>query len=226
MKVLLADDEGARRIRVLEQRRDGSRLYFDSGALYTHVDADGNNLLNYIAAMQRVLARAEDVLLLGTAGGALATLLSRAGAAVTAVDNWPQAFEIAKRWFHLPSQVECVHADALEFLRGTTRQWSAIAVDVFHGTEIPEAILTSDIGALLASRTAQGGLIVWNVADSPQSWETRRIVKALQREGLAPATVSVLDCDVGNTLVVCKNTAVRGGRGAALAVDDDLSSAA
>jgi hypothetical protein len=119
-----------------------------------------------------------------------------------------------------------VHADALEFLRGTTRQWSAIAVDVFHGTAIPEAVLTSDIGALLASRTALGGLIVWNVADSPQSSEVRRIVQVLQLEGLAPATVSVLDCDVGNTLVVCRNTPVRGGRGAAIAVDDDLRSAA
>ena len=42
-------------------------------------------------------------------------------------------FPPARRWFHLPADVECVHADALAFLRSTPRQWSAVAVDVFQG---------------------------------------------------------------------------------------------
>lgn len=205
MKVLEARDDDERRIRIFEQTRDGSRLYFDSGALYTHVDAEGRNLLEYITAMERALDGAERVLLLGTAGGALATQLSRRGAAVTAVDNWPIAFEIARRWFHLPPDVQCVHGDALEFLRSTTRQWSAVAVDVFHGVEIPESILTRDIASLLSRVVEPGGLIVWNVADSPASWPTRWISKALRREGLEPRSLSVLDCNVGNTLVICRN---------------------
>jgi len=206
MKVLVERDEDERRIRVVEQRHDGSRLYFDSGALYTHVDAEGNNLLEYITAMDRALRGADSVLMLGTAGGALATQLSRRGAAVTAVDNWPAAFEIARRWFHLPTEVECVHDDALAFLRMTPRQWSAVAIDVFHGVEIPDAFLTSDIGSLLASVVRPGGLIVWNVADSTSSWPARWIAKALRLAGLAPTLVSVMDCGVGNTLVVCRNT--------------------
>lgn len=205
MRILLEETEGARQVLVLEQRRDGSRLYLDGGALYTHVDAQGNNLLDYIAAMKRVLANVSDVLLLGTAGGALATELTRAGAAVTAVDNWRRSFEIARQWFHLPAGVECVHEDALAFLRQTTRQWSAIAIDVFHGTSIPDAVLTSDVAALLAQRAKPDGLIVWNVADGPDSWEARWIAKALQLQGLAPATISVLEADVGNTLVICRN---------------------
>jgi spermidine synthase len=205
MRILLEETVGSRQILVLEQRRDGSRLYLDGGVLYTHVDSHGNNLLHYIGAMKRVLAESPDVLLLGTAGGALATELSRRGAAVTAVDNCLRAFEIAREWFHLPRTVECVHEDALTFLRQTTRQWSAIAVDVFHGTRIPDAILTSDIAALLARRAKRNGLIVWNIADAPNSWEARWIAKALQLQGLAPATVSVLDADVGNTLIVCRN---------------------
>jgi predicted membrane-bound spermidine synthase len=205
VKVLEVRDDDERRVRILEQRRDGSRLYYDGGALYTHVDAEGRNLLDYITAMERALKGAERVLLLGTAGGALATQLSRRGAAVTAVDNWPIAFEIARRWFHLPKDVECVHEDALSFLRTTTRQWSAVAVDVFRGMEIPDSILTSDIAALLSRVVEPGGLIVWNVADGPNSWPTRWISKALRREGLAPRSLSVLECDVGNTLVVCRN---------------------
>lgn len=206
MKILVERDEDERRIRVVEHRRDGSRLYFDGGALYTHVDAEGNNLLEYITAMDRALRGADSVLMLGTAGGALATLLSRRGGAVTAVDNWPAAFEIARRWFHLPTEVECIHAEALAFLRGTPRQWSAVAIDVFHGVEIPDAFLTPDIGALLASVVQPGGLIVWNVADCPRSWPARWIAKALRHAGLAPTLVSVMDGEVGNTLVVCRNT--------------------
>lgn len=205
MRVLEARDDDQRRVRVFEQRRDGSRLYYDGGALYTHVDAEGRNLLDYITAMERALAGAERVLLLGTAGGALATQLSRRGAAVTAVDNWPVAFEIARRWFHLPADVECVHEDALEFLRSTTRQWSAVAVDVYRGVEIPDSILTSDIAGLLSRAVEPGGPIVWNVADNPVSRPTRWICKALRREGLSPRSLSVMECDVGNTLVVCRN---------------------
>jgi predicted membrane-bound spermidine synthase len=205
MRILVDRDDDERRILVLEQRRDGSRLYFDSGALYTHVDAEGRNLLNYIAAMERTLKGADSVLLLGTAGGALATQLSRRGAAVTAVDNWPMAFEIARRWFHLPEEVKCVHADAMTFLRSTSEQWSAVAVDVFDGLEIPESMLTTDMAGLLSRAVRPDGLIVWNVADSPTSWTSRWIAKALRLEGLAPTLLSVMEGGVGNTLVVCRN---------------------
>jgi hypothetical protein len=57
--------------------------------------------------------------------------------------------------------------------RSTSRLWSAVAVDVFHGVEIPEAILTSDIAGLLGRAVEPGGLIVWNVADSPTSYPAR-----------------------------------------------------
>src|ERR1035441_9287151 len=129
MKVLVRQLEGESSVCVSEHRFDGSRLYFDNGALYTHVDSCGNNLLEYIAAMGEVLEGAKSVLLLGTAGGALATLLSRRGVSVTAIDNWPNAFDIARRCFHLPQDVECIPADAIEFLRSTSRQWDAVAVD-------------------------------------------------------------------------------------------------
>jgi spermidine synthase len=206
MKVLSRRHEAGRSVRVVEYRFDGSRLYFDGPALYTHVDAHGGNLLAYISAMARTLAGAPTVLLLGTAGGALATQLSRAGVAVTAVDDWLTAFELARRWFHLPDDVECIHADALTLLRETDRQWAAVAIDVFHGVEIPDEFLTEDVGHLLKKVVEPGGLIVWNVADSPGSWPARWIVRALRLQGLQPSMVSVIDVDVGNTLVVCRNS--------------------
>ena len=206
MRMLSRHQEGGRSVRVVEYKFNGSRLYFDGPVLYTHVDAQGGNLLAYISAMERALAGAPTVLLLGTAGGALATQLSRAGVAVTAVDNWLTAFELARRWFHLPDDVECIHADALALLRETDRQWSAVAIDIFHGVEIPDDFLTTDVGQLLTRVVEPGGLIVWNVADTPSSWPARWIVKALRLQGLQPSMVSVIDVDVGNTLVVCRNS--------------------
>jgi spermidine synthase len=206
MKLLARRDDAVRSVRIVERRSDGSRLYYDGGALYTHVDTVGANLLEYITAMDRTLGGADDVLLLGTAGGALATLLSRRGVDVTAVDDWAMAFEIARRWFQLPDDVQCVHADALAFLRSTPRQWSAIAIDVFHGVEIPATVLTTEIGPLLIGALAPDGLIVWNVADHPNSHTVRWIVNALALQGLTPTRVSVMVGDVGNTLVVGRRT--------------------
>ena len=192
-----------REVTVVESPDDESRLYYDNGTLHTHVDAGGNSLLGYVTAMSRCLEGATSVLVLGTAGGALATQLSRRRASVTAVDNWPIAFEIARRWFDLPDDVECVEADALEFLRTTKRQWDAIAIDVYLGTEIPDAMLTNEVGVLLEKRLRPDGVIVWNVAECPQSDTARRIANALALAGLAPSLVSVLAGGVGNTLVVC-----------------------
>uniref|UniRef100_B0SXH1 Uncharacterized protein n=1 Tax=Caulobacter sp. (strain K31) TaxID=366602 RepID=B0SXH1_CAUSK len=203
MKILQQYDDGTRRVRVIELLKDGGRLYFDGVVLYTHVDENGDNCLDYIAAMDRALGAAGDVLLLGTAGGALATQIRRRGGRVTAVDDWAPAFDIARRWFHLPEDTECVHADAVAYLRSTPRQWDAVAVDVFRGPKIPAAFLTGDIGDLLHKVLKPGGLVVWNVADDPLSWQAQWIVRALRRSGFAPALAPVLDGDVGNTLVIC-----------------------
>jgi spermidine synthase len=207
MKMLAHREDGGRRVRVIEHRHDRSRLYYDGGALYTHIDAGGFNLLQYVDGMDEALGAAPDVLLLGTAGGALATQLSRRGVAVTAVDDWAIAFEIARSWFHLPADVRCVHADAVDFLRTTTERWSAIAVDVFHRSEIPEAVMTTEIGGLLLGALKPGGVIVWNVADPPKSWAVRWIVKAFANEGLPSKLVLIYDDNVGNTLVVCRGPA-------------------
>jgi spermidine synthase len=204
MKVLSVGEADGRSFRVLEDTKDGSRLYYEGGVLYTHVDRAGGNVLGYASAIAAELGAPASLLLLGTAGGALATHFSRRGASVTAVDNWPTAFDIARRWFHLPADVVCVTADAVEFLRSTPGQWEAIAVDVFQDAEIPASLLASDIGSLLARALAPGGVIVWNVADGRMSASVQWIGAALRRAGLAPTLVSVIDADVGNTLIVCR----------------------
>lgn len=205
MRILAEHQAGETVVRVLETLSDGSRRYYDGATLYTAVDREGHNLLEYIFAMARVLKDPESLLLLGTAGGALATKLARRGHSVTAVDSSPVAFDLARAWFQLPPEVECVQADALEFLLATTRQWEAIAVDVFHGADIPESMLTQDVGKLLAHALKPGGRIVWNVADAPNSWAVHRIMRAMRLAGFQPFTLAVIEGGVGNTLVVCRD---------------------
>lgn len=194
--------DSGRLVRVVERLADGSRLYYDGPVLYTHVNAQGANLLPYIDAMARTLSKCSSVLVLGTAGGALATQLSRAGVDVTAVDDWGQAFDLARSWFHLPDDVECVPQEATAFLRAARRRWSAIAIDVFRGAEIPTDVLTSDFVRLLGRAVEPGGRIVWNVAEACDADLTKQIVHALEEGGFQSSAVSVLEADVGNTLVV------------------------
>lgn len=204
MRLLLRYEDGERRIRIAEILDDGSRIYFENGTLYTHVDARGNNLLSYVDEMASLLTGAGRVLLLGAAGGALATRLCREGACVTAVDNLALAFEVARRWFHMPEQVECVHADAFDFLRSTSRQWDAVAVDVFHGGDIPEALISQEVAERLVKATVPGGQIIWNVADGFWSAQARAIAGVLSGAGQSPQIRPAGHLIEGNSLVVCR----------------------
>lgn len=196
--------DGDHSIRVIESLEDGARSYFDGPALYTEVDANGDNRLGYIAAMERQMTGASSLLLLGTAGGALATRFSRAGRAVTAIDNRATAFEIARDWFQMPADVECICADAIRFLHDNTRRWDAVAVDIFRGTDIPDAMFAPEVGADLARAVSPGGVVVWNVADSRNAWSVYLIRRMMRGAGFVPEVVPVLADDVGNTLVVCR----------------------
>lgn len=209
MKILAEHQTGETVVRVLETVSDGSRRYYDGAVLYTAVDREGRNLLEYIFAMDRLLKDPETLLLLGTAGGALATRLARRGHSVTAVDSCPLAFDLARAWFQLPPEVECVEADALQFLQSTTRQWEAIAVDVFRQAEIPDSMLTLAVGQLLSHALKPGGVVVWNVADAPDALPVHRILRAMRRAGFQPFTMAVIEGGVGNTLVVCRDTLSR-----------------
>ena len=60
MESLHRHTEAERDIRILESKSDGSRLYLDGAVLYTHVDSEGRNRLDYVAAMERALVGARD----------------------------------------------------------------------------------------------------------------------------------------------------------------------
>jgi spermidine synthase len=193
-----------RQVTVFERRFDRSRLYFENGTLYSHVGPLGHNQLDYVGAMAALFRSTREVLLLGTAGGALATMLSRQRSRVTAVDDFSPAFALAKKWFHLPDDVECVCADAWAFLRASDRRWGGIAVDLFRGNEIPAPFLTPAFAERLVDSVAARGPIVWNVADAPDSEATREVLEMLRAAGLRARALSVVSPTVGNTIIVGK----------------------
>jgi spermidine synthase len=202
MRILDKYNDGSRKVRIYQSTLDGARFYYEGTALYTEVDANGKNRLKYITMMSELLAKRQEVLMLGTAGGALATKINRRGGRVTAIDSWDGAFDVARRWFQLPDEVECIHADAVDFLRTTTRQWDGVAIDVFRGGEIPSAMFANDVGLLLAKVLRPGGVAVWNVADHPLSWPSQRVVAALKTVGFEASLTPVLDANGDNTLIV------------------------
>src|ERR1700761_7441667 len=90
---------------VIEQNNaTGKVSLWQAGDNHSVADARGVSLADYIHAMYGLIrqAKARRVLLIGGGGGTLATMLHRVGIAVTVVDVDPAAFEIARRYFHMP----------------------------------------------------------------------------------------------------------------------------
>lgn len=203
MRLLEHHCDEDRDVRVIEVVRDGSRRYYDSGVLYTAIDASGRNTLEYVNAMLARLPRKGRILMLGVAGGALASELSRTGAEVTAVDIWADAFTIARRWFYLPENVTCVHADAADFMRDTCLQWPAIAIDVFEHLSIPSSMFTTAIAARLQHVLEPAGHVIWNVAAGVHEEQTCQVIRLMKQAGLKATAYPVFaDETLANTIVV------------------------
>lgn len=130
------------------------------------------------------------VLVLGLAGGTIASDLARAGLAVTAVDVNPAAAGIAARWFDLAPAVEVRVGDARRHLEGCARDYDAIVVDVFSGLEIPEHLVTREAFAAAAACLAPDGAMVVNAVVPPlDTRPTRRLVAAIAAATGGPVAV-------------------------------------
>lgn len=152
-------------IAVWRSLSDGSLLYLQGAGVQSQGDRKGESSLGYIRAIcaLTLLLRTRSVLLLGSGGGTLATMLVRRGIDCTAVDVNPASFEIARTHFGLPAEVRCVVADALEFLAGSDDRYDCIVVDAYSGFAIPDHLVSVDLGTLCRRRLTAGGTILANV---------------------------------------------------------------
>jgi spermidine synthase len=107
--------------------------------------------------------RPHRVLVIGCGGGSLATLLSRRDMAVTLLDVDPRAFAIARRYFHLPTSVECHVADGIEFLRRNSSRYDAIVLDAFAKGRVPNHFLTRRFFRLVKARLRRSGIVLVNI---------------------------------------------------------------
>ena len=152
-------------ISIEEEVRTGAIAYWQGDYYQSRADKNGVSLLDYIHAIFGLLIqkRARSVLIIGCAGGSLATMLSRAGSGVVAVDVNPQAFILARRYFGLPDDIECRVVDGFDYLRITRRKFDAIVVDAFHGGRIASELLSEAFFAQASKRLRAGGAIFTNV---------------------------------------------------------------
>lgn len=145
---------------------DGSCTYFQDECFHSQADADGVSTCAYVHIMYRLIRQvgARNVLMLGCAGGTLATMLRRLGCGVTVVDINPYAFTLAKRYFQMPQDVECVTADGAAFLKATRVRYDAIAIDVFDNSgTLPPAFTTAAFFRIVRKVLEPEGRMVMNV---------------------------------------------------------------
>ena len=152
-------------ISIEEEAKTGAIAYWQGEYCQSRVDKNGVSLLDYVHAIFGLLrqTQAQTALIVGCAGGSLATMLSRVGCDVVAIDVNPQAFVLARRYFGLPAQVDCRVADGFDYLLATRRKFDAIVLDAFHGGRIASRLLSEAFFAQAAERLRAGGAIFANV---------------------------------------------------------------
>ena len=152
-------------ISIEEDVKTGAISYWQGEYYQSRADRNGVSLLDYIHAIFGLLSQthAQSVLMIGCGGGSLATMLARTGCAVVAIDVNPQAFVLARRYFGLPSEIECRVADGFDYLLATRRRFDAIVVDAFHGGRIASELLSEGFFTLARKRLRTGGAVFTNV---------------------------------------------------------------
>jgi hypothetical protein len=150
-------------ITIAEERRTGARLYVEEGVKQSYVLPGGSPGLDYVRLMVRVLEGAPDIILFGCGGGALASELHNRGRRVTVVDDNPISFEIARRFFWMPSSILCEAGGMAEFLERGPGGYAAIGVDVGGPSFYYESTLDGRTCALLGRRLASGGRVAINI---------------------------------------------------------------
>jgi spermidine synthase len=151
-------------IEIRRSRKDGSHAYVRGDWYHSHADRSGVSLAGYVHALYGLIGQADAgrVLVLGCAGGTLATMLARAGKRVTTVDVDPDSFDLARAYFGLAPDVECHVEDARRFLERTTASFDAIVVDSFFRNALPAHLCSTGFFRLARGRLTARGMILFN----------------------------------------------------------------
>jgi spermidine synthase len=151
-------------VQILRGRADGSHAYASGSWYHSHADRNGISLASYVHAIYGLVEQAEarSVLVLGCAGGTLATMLARTGRQVAAVDIDPGCFDLARKFFGLSLDVVCHVDDGRTFLEADGASFDAIVVDAYHRHAVPSHLCSAEFFALARARLAPQGVILVN----------------------------------------------------------------
>ncbi|MEW9307366.1 spermidine synthase [Labrys neptuniae] len=170
-------------VAIYEDRR-GGRIYLEGSAIQTYADPDGTSLLSYVRLMADVLSPCKEVLVLGCAGGSLATMLHRSGKRVTVVDNNPESFRIARHYFGMAPAIRCVAADFRDYLETESAQFDGIAVDIGGPTVAFQDLFDAPTCEAICKRLSPAGRLAMNLI-IPEAADTLadHIASGLMAEG-------------------------------------------
>jgi predicted membrane-bound spermidine synthase len=153
-------------IRITRSGHDGSTAYYQDGSFHSQVNRKGISICAYPHVIHEIIRQthAHNVLIIGCAGGSLATMLRRLHCKVTVVDINAMAFTIARRYFRLPDDVRCVRRDGVAYLRTTRKFYDAIVVDVFGGNNVvPRAFTRPTFFQRVENALSPSGIVIMNV---------------------------------------------------------------
>ncbi len=153
-------------IRIVKSKEDGRFTYYQDGCAHSEADIEGTSTCAYVHVMYSIIRQSEAkrVLMIGCAGGTLATMLHRLGCQVTVVDINPHAFMLAKKYFNMPEEIHCIEEDGWSHLVNITEPYDAIAVDAFNNDGTVAGQFTIEDFFHTARKTLEhSGIIVMNV---------------------------------------------------------------
>ncbi len=152
-------------IRVMRSR-DGAMSYFQNGCFHSQSNAKGISVCGYVHVIQEIIrqAHARNILIIGCAGGTLATMLRHLNCKVAVVDINHMAFAIARRYFRLPDDVRCIRRDGIAYLRTTRKYYDAIVIDVFDShNSVPRKFTAGQFFHQVQNVLNPQGIMVMNV---------------------------------------------------------------
>lgn len=193
-------------IKIMREKKSGIVTYYQNSCFHSQATAEGVSTCVYVHVMHKAIKQsgAKSILMIGCAGGTLATMLQREGCNVTVVDINPHAFSIAKHYFQLPEEVECITADGIAFLAKNTKTYDAIAIDAFDSEgAIPDDFKQEDFLQSAKNALSEKGLLVMNVMTLHDlDFESDRIALALEEFGMPTALYDWPGQRNRNTLVL------------------------
>lgn len=180
-------------ITIFRNRETGAVAYCHGDHYQSEADPAGISLAAYVHALHALVVQtqAHEVLMIGCAGGTLATMLAATGQAVTVVDIDPEAIRLARQYFALPPGVECHASEGQVFLERSPHQFDAIVVDAFAGDSVPANLRSPVFFRLARERLVPGGCLFFNMFVAHDLDADADRVAALMAE--AGFTVRLLD---------------------------------